>query len=74
MAHLARETGEFQYEKAHINDSHVASLVATTTITLVIAYSAVLLRLVSRRISHTRLGWDDWTIIVSLVRRIYPQR
>lgn len=42
-------------------------LVATITVMLVIATLAVLLRLYARRISRSKLGVDDYLILVALV-------
>ena len=63
----AQEAAEVQYEEDHLSDSHVPQLIAVFTVSLAIAYSAVVLRLISRRMSRTQLKWDDWVICLSLV-------
>ena len=67
MATSSSENAELQYEKSHINDTHVPQLIASFVVSLFLAYSAIVLRLISRRLSRTRLGWDDWIIVLSLV-------
>ena len=70
MATSSSETAQLQYEKSHINDTHVPQLIASFAVSLFLAYSAIVLRLTSRRFSRTQLGWDDWIIILSLVSSI----
>ena len=66
---MAAEGGsaDIQYEEDHINETRVPELITVLAISLVIAYSAVALRLFSRRLSNTALKYDDWTIMLSLV-------
>ena len=47
-----------------------ASLAAEDIVLSVLCILAVALRFVSRYASRTRLGWDDWLIIPSLVSRL----
>ena len=63
----AEEFAEIQYEQDHVDDTHVPQLAAVFTAALVIAHLAVVLRLISRRLSHTQLKWDDLVICLSLV-------
>ena len=63
----AGQSGELQYEQDHATDMHVHQLITIFAVSLAMAYCAVALRLVSRRVSKTRLSWDDWAIILSLV-------
>lgn len=48
-------------------ESRGGELVATVTILMVIATLAVILRLYARKISGTKLGTDDYMIVVALV-------
>ena len=66
----AKESAELLYEQAHVDETHVPQLIAAFTVSLVIAYGAVALRLISRRLSRTQLKWDDWTILLSLVKNL----
>ena len=67
MASASSENAELQYERNHINDTHVPQLIVSFVVSLFLAYSAILLRLISRRLSRTQLGWDDKIIVLSLV-------
>ena len=60
---------EIQYQLDHISDTKVPGMISSFVISLTTAYIAVCLRLISRRISKTKLQADDWCIILSLVRR-----
>ena len=42
-------------------------LIAANVIVLFLSPTAVVLRLLSRRIAGVRFGWDDYTIIVAMV-------
>lgn len=44
------------------------NLYASDAICLAAAFTAVILRLYARRLKGQRLGWDDYMIIVALVR------
>lgn len=50
--------------------SEASSIYAALATVTIIATAGVVLRLVSRRKSNTKLWWDDWTIVVALVNRI----
>ena len=45
----------------------VPKLLGTIITFDILAFTAVVLRFVSRRISHASLWWDDWFIIAALV-------
>ena len=47
--------------------SRTAELYGVTSALLVIATAAVILRLLSRRVSSASFWWDDWTILAALV-------
>ena len=59
---------EIQYEQAHITDNAVPSLIATNIFCLMIAGSAVVLRLISRRLNRLSLGIDDYMAVLAMVR------
>lgn len=67
MASSSSEIAELQYERNHIDDTHVPQMIVAFVVSLFLAYSAILLRLISRRLSRTQLGWDDRIIVLSLV-------
>ena len=60
---------DVQYQKAHIDDNKSAGIIAACAICLTAAYSAVVLRFVSRRLSRTSLEADDYFIVTALVGR-----
>lgn len=57
-----------QYQLDHIHDNRGAETVVSVTIVSVLAVLAVALRLVCRRQMKVTLSWDDYTIIIGLVR------
>lgn len=63
----SQEQSVLKFEQEHIQDSHVSQLIAAFTASLVIGFSTILLRLISRRMSRIKLGWDDRIVIESLV-------
>ena len=56
-----------EYQKEHINDTRVPMIMTSIIAWFIIAYVAVALRFISRRISRTALKGDDWCILGSLV-------
>jgi len=63
----SQEQSVLKSEQEHIQDSHVSQLIAAFTASLVIGFNTILLRLISRRMSRVKLGWDDRISIESLV-------
>ena len=59
---------EFQYEQAHITDNLTNSIIAANVICSLVAGSAVLLRIVSRRLKKLSLGVDDYMAMSAMVR------
>lgn len=59
---------ELLYEFEHINDNRGPDLIATYSICISLAYIAVILRFIARRAGRNALLWDDWMIVVALVR------
>ena len=51
-------------------ESRAPELIATIAVLLGIATVAVALRLYARKISAAKIGWDDYLIIVALVRHL----
>lgn len=62
---------EAQYQLAHIHDSRKASVAAAYAVCLPIAFIAVIMRFVSRRIGRVSYGLDDWVIVMAYVRHSY---
>ena len=60
-------TPEVQYHIAHVGDNRSADIIAAQSIMLVVAYIAVGLRLLARRVSRAGMGYDDWMILIALV-------
>ena len=60
-----------QYFLAHLNDNKKNEIIAVYVPCLFFAYSAVILRFVSRRLIKTPLQTDDWTIVLGLVGLYY---
>lgn len=58
---------EVQYELEHVDDNRQQDLIKSLAAGVVLAYLAVVLRLVARRISKARLQADDYWILFSLV-------
>lgn len=59
---------EVAYQLANINDDRRADIVASTIVLAVLATVAVILRLFCRRFTKIALSWDDYLIIIGLVR------
>ena len=60
-----------QYQEAHIHDSRVSAIRVSAGVCLSVAYIAVILRVLSRRLGRVSLQSDDQCIIAGLVG--YPQ-
>ena len=58
------------YYKAHADDTLQPNEIATGVCGTVIAYVAVIARVLARRASGSKFGWDDWLIVASLVSLI----
>ena len=59
---------EIQYQLYHINDDKSAQMVSSQICGMVIAFVAVALRLVSRRVGRVSILADDYMVVVALVR------
>lgn len=60
--------GEAQYEAAHISDDDSTTLITAVATCFFVAFVAVTLRLLSRRLKHQSLLQDDFAAIITLVR------
>ena len=71
MGNLTAEAiSSYQYQLQHVQDTRVPGLISSAVICLTLAYTAVALRFLSRRLGHVKLGNDDWCTLVALVRSI----
>lgn len=59
---------ETAIQEAHIEDDRRLDLIIAVVVCLVAACFAVALRFVSRLLAKARLRWDDWMIVIGLVR------
>lgn len=53
----------------NIYEDHRAKVIASVVAPAILAIIAVALRLCARTVSKATLGWDDYLIILALVRR-----
>lgn len=56
------------YEQQHITDNRTPEMIASHVICLTLAFIAVCLRFLSRRIGRIDYTADDWWIVNALVR------
>ncbi len=57
-----------QYQLDHVHDDRGPEMVVSVIVVSVLAVLAVALRLVCRRQLKVSMSWDDYTIIIGLVR------
>lgn len=62
---------EMQYQLDHIQDNRAPAFIACYATCLALAFIAVLLRFIARRISRASVLADDWWILVSLVCHLH---
>ena len=65
---------EIAYEKAHVEESRQRNIAVSNAICLSIAFVAVLLRFISRRLAGTNNGPDDWWAWTALVSKVASQK
>lgn len=65
---------QIEYMLAHLDDDRRPNYIAANAICIGFAIVAVVLRFVSRTLAGVRLGWDDFTIVLSLVRALDDQK
>jgi hypothetical protein len=58
---------DIAYMMAHLDDDRRPNYIAANAICIGFAILAVVLRFVSRLMAGVRLGWDDYTIVASLI-------
>ncbi|KAF6219618.1 hypothetical protein HO133_004087 [Letharia lupina] len=58
---------EIEYELAHIHDNRAPNVVISAAICISLAITAVLLRLLARRLSKARILADDYMILFALI-------
>ena len=59
---------ESQYQQAHIADNATNSIIVANVICSLVATTAVLLRIISRRLKKLSLGVDDYMAMLTMVR------
>ena len=65
---------EVQSEETHISDNDSATVITVVATCFFVAFIAVTLRLISRRLKHLYLQQDDYGAIIALVRtRLAPR-
>ena len=65
---------EIAYEKAHVEESRRTNIAVSNGICLTIAFVAVLLRFISRRLAGTNNGPDDWWAWAALVSKVASRK
>ena len=63
---------QIQYQEDHASDTAIPRLIAVFIVCFVISYVGITFRFVSRRLSRTKLGADDWLMLLSGVSRVVP--
>lgn len=63
---------EIAYYQANASDDLRPNQIAACTCGIAFAVSAVVARMISRRRSRVKLGWDDYAVCVALVSVRYP--
>lgn len=66
---MALTQADMDYMLAHISDDRRPNYIAANSVCIGFAIAAVALRFVSRTIAGVKIGLDDYTIVVALVRR-----
>ena len=58
---------EIEYQKLHVHDDRSQDIVSSHAICITLAFLAVVLRFLSRKLGKIPIGADDWTIILAFV-------
>lgn len=58
---------EIAYQAAHLHDTKVPAILATYAVLSVLATIAIVLRVVVRSFTNSKLLADDWTIFIAWV-------
>ena len=56
------------FTPAELHESNKKPIYAAVAVGFVLATGAVILRVIARRISNAKFGWEDHTIIFALVK------
>ena len=62
---------EIAYQMENINDNRGPEIMTSTIVLAVLATVAVISRLACRRLTKIAISWDDYLIVVGLVRVKY---
>ena len=65
--YMSLPPAEAQYQLDHVHESRFQAIASSQIACLIIAFIAIILRFVSRRLSKTPIKADDWMIVVALV-------
>ena len=65
MVHLTPE--DIAFQKAHIKDDRSNDIIVSHAICIAIAFVAVILRFVSRRVGNLKVSWDDYMIVAAFI-------
>ena len=65
MATLSSQN--IRYQQEHKDENRASDMIIANVVMLSAAYIAVVLRFISRRLSHAELKADDWMIMLGLV-------
>ena len=56
-----------KFQKMHVKDDRTKEIIAVSMVLFALAVVAVILRLLSRKLTGMKLKADDWLILVALV-------
>ena len=59
-----------QASEANRSETYQPSIYAAAIITYIVAATAVGLRFIARRLTHAKLWYDDWLVVVALVTHL----
>ena len=65
---MATAADDFAYQLAHINESRKGHVIAVNAAMITVSTVSVTLRFVSRRLVNAPIKYDDYAILVALVR------
>lgn len=60
---------DIQYQLEHLHDNKIPQLLVSQITCFVLAITAVILRLVSRRLNQASIQSDDYMILIALVKK-----
>ena len=68
-AQLGNDYVDAQYDADYKNENHDVLIMSVVIIFSILSFTAVIMRLLSRRFKAINLGWDDYLAMFSWVRR-----